>query len=467
MPDQQPRATTSAAGQLALELPSALPALPLEPEWKAQARLWGPSLHPMCSYLASFPAALPHAFIARYTRPGDAVLDPFSGRGTAPLQAAAEGRIGLGNDLNPLAYVLTAAKLEPATPAEARTRLLALRLAWNADAPAWDALGERARARPGHPSAHVPAPGSGGGPAARDETLPDEVALAFHPRTLGQLLFLRSHLRLDDRTDRFLAGALAGILHGKTPSYLSTVMPNTFSMAPRYVKSFVAEHGYEPPRRDAFDALAAKLDRLYRHPLPPTAGIALHGDARTAGRRARAALRARGLPDRVRLVVTSPPYLRVLKYGYYNWLRTWLLGFDARAIDAELDDAHTREPYLVFLREVLDDLRPALTDDGIAVLVIGDVETDRGKPSSAGLHLPERVWEEAAHPAGFRLAGIVRDEVAANRKMTRLWGDEAGQATKTDQILVLGATDLGRRRAVSSAGLPIDWQWPPTRLRPL
>ena len=467
MPDQRPRATPSAAGQLALELPSALPSLALEPEWKAQARLWGHSLHPMCSYLASFPAALPHAFIARYTRPGDVVLDPFSGRGTAPLQAAAEGRIGVGNDLNPLASVLTAAKLDPATPAEAKTRLIALRLAWAADAAAWDTLGERVVARPGHPSASVPAPGSGRGPDARDESVPDEVALAFHPRTLGQLLLLRSQLQLDDRTDRFIAGALAGILHGKTPSYLSTVMPNTFSMAPRYVKTFVAEHGYEAPRRDAFDALNAKLARLYRQPLTTTTGIALHGDARTAGRRARAALRARGLPDRARLVVTSPPYLRVLKYGYYNWLRTWQLGFDAKAIDAELDDAHTREPYLVFMREVLGDLRPALTDDGIAVLVIGDVETDRGKPSSDGMHLTERVWEEAAHPAGFHLAGVVRDEVAANRKMTRLWGDEAGQATKTDRILVLGATDAGRRRAIAAADLPIDWQWPPTRLRSL
>ncbi len=467
MPDQPSRSHAAADGQLALELPSALPTLALAPEWKQQARLWGHSLHPMCSYLASFPAALPHAFIARYTRPGDVVFDPFSGRGTAPLQAAAEGRIGVGNDLNPLAHVLTAAKLDPATRAEARTRLTALRLAWSADAAAWDALGERAHARPGHPSASLPSPGSGRGPDARDETVPDEVALAFHPRTLGQLALLRSQLQLDDHTDRFIAGALAGILHGKTPSYLSTVMPNTFSMAPRYVRTFVAQHGYEPPSRDAFDALGAKLDRLYRQPLPATTGIALHGDARTAGRRARAALRARGLPDRARLVVTSPPYLRVLKYGYYNWLRTWLLGFDARAIDAELDDAHTREPYLAFLREVLADLRPALTDDGIAVLVVGDVETDRGKPSRDGHHLPERVWEEAAHPAGFRLAGIVRDEVAANRKMTRLWGDEAGQATKTDRLLVLGATEAGRRRAIAGADLPIDWTWPPQRLRTL
>jgi site-specific DNA-methyltransferase (adenine-specific) len=166
-------------------------------------------------------------------------------------------------------------------------------------------------------------------------------------------------------------------------------------------------------------------------------------------------------------VVTSPPYLRVLKYGYYNWLRTWLLGFDAAAIDAELDAAHRREPYLVFLREVLADLRPALTDDGIAVVIIGDVEMDRGKPSSEGIGLAERAWEEAALPAGYRLAGVVRDEVAANRKMTRLWGEQAGRATKTDQILVLGAGEAGRRRALSTADLPIDWEWPPSRLRAL
>ena len=454
-------------GQLALELPAALPTLGLEPEWKAQQRLWGHSLHPMCSYLASFPAALAHAFIARYSRPGDVVLDPFSGRGTAPVQAAAEGRIGVGNDLNPLAHVLTAAKLEPATPAEARLRLAALRLAWAGEAGHWLDLADRVLARPGHPSAFVPAAGSGDGPDARTEAVPTEVSVAFHARTLAQLLLVRSQLRLDDRTDRFLAGALAGILHGKTPSYLSTIMPNTFSMAPRYVLDFVARTGYEPPERDVFDALSAKLDRLYRQPLPATRGISLLGDARTAGRRSRAALRARGLPDRARLIVTSPPYLRVLKYGYYNWLRTWLLGFDARLIDETLDDAHTRKPYLAFMRDVLADLRPALTDDGIAVIIVGDVETDRGKPSTAGHGLAEAVWEQAAFPAGFRLAGLVRDEVAANRKMTRLWGEEAGQATKTDRILVLGATEAGRRRALASASTPIDWQWPPTRLRAL
>ena len=462
-------ARASTADQLRLPLAeTAVPVLPelaIAPEWKEQPRLWGHPLHPMCSYLASFPASLVHAFIGRYSRRGDVVLDPFSGRGTTPLQACAEGRVGVGNDLNPFAHLLTAAKVEPAGRPETATRVAALRLGWRASAADWQSAANAVVSDPGG-SALVPAAGAGpgGGPA---EPVPAEVAVAFHPRTLAQLLFLRAALQLADPVDRFLAAAMTGILHGKSASYLSPLMPNTFSMAPRYVREFASRTGFLAPERDVFVGLERKLSRLHREALPRTPGIALLGDARDAADRARSALRERGLPDRVRLVVTSPPYLRVVKYGYYNWLRTWFLGFDARAIDATLDDAHHREPYLAFLRDVLAELRPALADDAVVVLVIGDVATDRGRPipGGHGFGLAERVWEAAAEPTDYRLAGIAVDEIAANRKMTKLWGAEAGRATKTDRILVLGATEAGRRRALAGASMPVAWDWPPRGLR--
>jgi site-specific DNA-methyltransferase (adenine-specific) len=466
-------------GQLALQIASDLPRLAIEPEWKDQQRLWGHSFHPMCSYLASFPAGLVHAFIARYSRPGDVVLDPFSGRGTTPLQACAEGRVGAGNDLNPFAQILTAAKVDPPTKADIKTRVASLRLAWAASAGEWNDLADSIVADPGS-SIEVPGAGSrpiaappsgprsssrtdwrGSIPVRPDATVPFEVALAFHPRTLAQLLFLRAGLDPDDRTDRFVLATLTGILHGKSASYLSAVMPNTFSMAPRYVRDFVERTGFHSPERDTFGLLDDKLRRLYRQPLPASRGIALLGDARDAGVRFREALHARGLPERARLVVTSPPYLRVVKYGYYNWLRLWLLGYDASAIDDLLDDAHHRDAYLVFMREVLRGLRSALADDAVIALVIGDVEMDRGRPAVGGIGLAESVWELAAAPEGYRLAGIASDDVAAGRKMTKLWGDEAGQATKVDRILVLATGEAGRRRAISGASLPIDWEWPP------
>jgi site-specific DNA-methyltransferase (adenine-specific) len=468
----------TAAAQLELGLAGELPRLPIEPDWKASPRLWGHAFHPMCSYLASFPAPLAHAFIARYSRPGDVVLDPFAGRGTVPLQACVEGRLGVGNDLNPFAHVLTAAKVDPPTRGEAAARLARLRIEWSFDAAEWNALGALLSAAAGHamadrgtgtsggghalPVAGIAVPGAGSGASVRDgdEAVPLEVALAYHPRTLGQLLFIRSRLDLADRADRFLAAAVAGILHGKSRSYLTDLMPNTFSMAPRYVRDFALRTGFAGPERDVFTCLGEKLGRLDRDGRPASRGLALLGDARDAGARARVALRERALPERARLVVTSPPYLRVLKYGYYNWLRAWFLGFDAAEIDRTLDDAHRREPYLAFLRETFAGLRPALADDAVVVVVIGDVEADRGKRIGDGIGLADAAWRAAAEPEGYRLAGIVLDPVAAPRKMTKLWRDAAGQATKTDRILVMGATETGRRRALAGAGMPVRWDGP-------
>ena len=298
-----PRASARARGrQLALELPLDLPPIAIAPEWKAQQRLWGHSFHPMCSYLASFPAALTHAFIARYSRPGDVVLDPFSGRGTTPLQACAEGRIGVGNDLNPFAHLLTASKVEPGDPSRRPRRAWPqLRLALE--------RGRRRLAgarRTGRPPTRrappVPPAGSGGGPPAH-EAVPAEVALAFHPHTLGQLLFVRASLRLDDRTDRFLAAAITGILHGKSASYLSELMPNTFSMAPRYVRDFAARTAFASPRRDVFDGLG----RQARPAVPP------------AGRPPPRASRCSAMPGTSRRAPWGPSAIAAGPTGRASW----------------------------------------------------------------------------------------------------------------------------------------------------
>jgi len=420
-------------------------------EWKAQPRLWGHAFHPMCSYLGSFPAALAHAFIARYSRPGDVVLDPFSGRGTVPLQACAERRIGAGNDLNPMAAVLSAAKIDPPTRLEAETRLAHLGIDWTLEATDWMAV---ASAGPG---ALVERPMGG------FDVLPREVASAFHVRTLAQVLFLRRRLSTSERTDRFLAGALLGILHGRSGSYVSDLMPNSFSLGARYATAFAARRGTPAPDRDVFALLAAKVSRVYRDGLPPSRGVALHGDARDAGTRLRAALRARALPDRARLVLTSPPYLGTIRYGAANWLRLWFLGEDPAAVDASLDAPRRVPDYTRFVAEVLADLRGALAADGVVALVVGDVATDLGRARAGDHRLATAVWEGAAEPEGYRLAGILTDEIASNRKMTRLWGAEAGRTTATDRILLLSPTELGRRRAIAASRAPVEWAWPPRR----
>jgi hypothetical protein len=446
-----PPVTASDLTALTLPLPDPganLPELPLAADWRDQRRLWGHSFHPMCSYLGSFPAALAHAFVERFSRPGDVVLDPFSGRGTVPLQASVERRIGAGNDANPLAYLLTAAKVDPPTRLEAQARLAALRMEWSTESADWLSI---ALAGPG---ALLERRGGG------LETVAPEVLASFHPIALAQLLFLRRRLELGDRTDRFLAAAMLGILHGRSRGYVSDAMPNGFSVPPAYLTRTLARRDRPVAGADVLSLLTAKLRRLYRDGQPPTRGVALQGDARDAGPRISAALRSRGLPELARLVITSPPYLRTLRYGSANWLRLWFLGEEAAVVDRAMDAPRSAVEYARFLGEVLSGLRDALADDAVLVLVLGDVATDQGKRRPGHAAVVQGVWESAAEPLGFRLAGVIRDPVPANRKLTRLWGREAGRATDTDRILVLGATELGRRRALAAMQSSVDWTWP-------
>lgn len=441
--------------------PVPLPALAMETDWKAQQRLWGHSFHPMCSYLGSFPAALAQSFISRYSRPGDVVIDTFSGRGTVPLQACAERRIGVGVDANPLATLLTGAKTDPPSRREVETRLELLRIDWSRAKHDWIELAHGASIDPG--VAVVPAVQKNGRIL---EPLPAHVAAVFHPRTLAQLLFLRSTLDRTQRADRFLLAAAVGILHGSSASYLSTAMPNAFSLAPAYTRRWLDDRDGAPPDRDVLALIAVKLRRLFRDRLPEQTGIALGGDARESGPRIRAALRARGLPDRARLVVSSPPYLRVIRYGSYNWLRLWFLGHDPADVDRDTTPPAETEAYGRFFRDVLSSLREVLTDDAVLVLVLGDVARQGGRTRFPVVALAEQVWELAAEPSGYRLAGVVTDDVAPRHKLTRMWGTEAGRATDTDRLLVLGATEAGRRRALAGITTPVDWSSPRTVARP-
>ena len=430
----------------------------IAPEWKDQQRLWGHSFHPMCSYLASFPAALTHAFIARYSRPGDVVLDPFSGRGTTPLQACAEGRIGVGNDLNPFAHLLTAAKVEPATRAAgARPGSPQLRLAWNAD------VGRLARPRrravaadPAAPTRCVPAAGSGRRPGDGVGDRPGR-GRARVPSADARPAAVRPDVAPARRPDR----PVPGRRDHRDPPRQERELPlradaehvqHGAALRPRLRRpDGVRIAGARRLRRP----LEAKLDRLYRQPAaagrPGSRSSATPATSRHARR---AALRARGRPDRARLVVTSPPYLRVVKYGYYNWLRTWFLGFDAAR---DRRDARRRPPSRAVPR--VPARRPRRPPPG--------ADRRRGRrarhrrrarPTAGGRIRGRRRPRRAAsgsRPPSPRAIGWPASRSTTSppiRKMTKLWGDEAGARPRPTGSSSSAPREAGRRRALAGAG---------------
>ena len=242
-----------------------------------------------------FPETFVQKWIDRLTVPGDAVLDPFSGRGTTALTAILGGRNAIAGDTNDVAYCLTKAKTQAPSLEQVSRRLRRLR--HDFDRGEW---------------------------LARTTEQSEFFRVAFAPRTLSQLLFLRERLRWkNSRTDCMVAALVLGSLHGEShisPSYLSNRMPRTISTKPDYSVRFWRRHRLVAPDRDTFDVVWRRARFRYESPLPVGRSTVIHSDFR------RLPLLAAGWGQSVQCVITSPPYLDMTNFEEDQWLRLWFLG---------------------------------------------------------------------------------------------------------------------------------------------
>lgn len=242
-------------------------------------------------YYAMFPIRFAQDAIDRFTDPGDLVLDPFCGRGTAPYAAMVAGREALACEINPVAWVYAATKTAPAPDPETvkrRIRDIA------------DSIESEDRE-----------------PRSEFQTL------AFCPTVLGFLHAARRELRWRrDTTDRTVAALILHYLHSKIPQGLSNQMRHCRAMSPNYCVRWWNSNGYEmPPEIDPVGFLNSRVDWRYRKGIPEkshSSGVTVVlGDSATD-------LELTTLP--ARLVVTSPPYSSVTNYKADSWLRLWALG---------------------------------------------------------------------------------------------------------------------------------------------
>ncbi|HYR42680.1 MAG TPA: DNA methylase, partial [Terriglobia bacterium] len=127
-----------------------------------------------------------------------------------------------------------------------------------------------------------------------------------------------------------------------------------------------------PPKRDIFSILMNCAQYRYESPLPALKGKVVEGDVR------RASTLLRSYREKVRLVVTSPPYLDITDYHEDQWLRLWFLGGPSKPVTGQgKDDRHRRvEAYWQFLREAWKGVVPLLQDKAQVVIRIGGTRLD-------------------------------------------------------------------------------------------
>lgn len=340
--------------------------------WKTAPSRWGHPLHKMVSRIGSFPPALAHWFLVRFSKPNDVVLDPFSGKGTAPLEACLLGRVGIGNDLSPDAFTITHAKV----------RAIAMRSIYN-----W-VLESRKLTNILKNQIKI------------DEA-PDEVQVFFHKETLKQILIVRS-LLLDKKDDAsmFIKALMLGILHGPCEHHLSVKCSHSFSMSPNYIKKYVRKYRLKKPRRDVFDSLLRKAMKVLSKGIPPVKGLAFNNDAKN-------------LPledESVDLIITSPPYLSVLTTAWDNWLRLWFLGYDYKDVEKKLTQTSSPNIYIAHMRDFLKEFFRVLKANRACVLVLGDIKVARCKRSLADLVI------KAGEEVGFGVKMTIDDDIRLENK---------------------------------------------------
>jgi SAM-dependent methyltransferase len=308
--------------------------------WQGSFNARESSFHQLAPYVGKLKSGMVRVLIGLYSRPGDTVLDPFSGSGVVPLEAALAGRRALANDLSPYAYVLTRGKLEaPGSERVALDRAKVLVDMVECKAPAMDLT----------------------------ET-PEWVQEFFHPDTLREILVAFQLLR--EKEDYFLTACLLGILHHVRPGFLS--------YPASHLVPYLRKTRYPPDKfpkmytyRDLRSRLLAKVKRAYRRPMLP-----VDWEEREYQVCCTNSMNMPIQDETVDVIVSSPPYFGALDYARDNRLRLWFLGCeDWKQLDALL--TANSKVYLPQMSVCLQEMDRVLKPGRKCVLVLGDVERDR------------------------------------------------------------------------------------------
>ncbi len=242
----------------------------------------------------SFSPGLASYFILRLAARGEAVLDPFCGLGTVPVEAAIQGRVGLGCDVNPLNLLFAKAKLEPADITEVTLWLQKVNLRKLIN--------------------------------VKDFT--DEFKPFYSLDTFREIINMSSACReTSDRASRFIQAVAAALLHGPAVSYLSAYSPSQISLHPEEQDRMNRQRRQYPDYRSLTPRVLRKAASVLRDGIPS----GLRGAARAGSAVWNSDPRNMNTVPAasVDLIMSSLPQPFEDVRSWDNWLKNWFLGTDS------------------------------------------------------------------------------------------------------------------------------------------
>lgn len=305
-------------------------------------RNWGHSWHSLCSYHGKLKPAIAHFMVSKFTKPGDVILDPLCGVGTIPLEACLQGRIGIGNDLSELAYVVSKAKLEKPEQTDCLSVLKELNdyIENTKNSLAIDNQIEQ----------------------YTDFGFNGKLSSYFHPDTYRELLSARSYfvprIKNLSSAEAMVFSCLLHVLHGNRPYALSRQSHPLTPYAPKgeFVYKSVIQHIEDKL------TLSYKRGEFEQYCF----GRSIFGDYND--------LSEKGL--QVDAVICSPPFADSIRFYMQNWMRLWLCGWepdDYKNADAVFLDQKQKKDFDIY-KSFFEMCHKVLKKNGKVILHLGKTD---------------------------------------------------------------------------------------------
>ena len=253
-------------------------------------RNWGNGLHSVCSYQGKMKPALASFLVKVFSDENDLVLDPFSGSGTIPFEAALNNRKSLGIDISLLAASLSNAKLMAYDETEVFSIIDNLSEYIEFNKPSKKTILD-----------------------SEEVKFNKTISEYFHPNTLTEILtardfFIKFHIP-ENGNWALVFSCLLHILHGNRPYALSRNSHPITPYAPtgEYIYKNLIKHLLQKVNK------SLETDRGVNF-LP---GFTHKSDILESWPNS---------SNNVNTIITSPPFFDSTKFYMTNWMRYWFCG---------------------------------------------------------------------------------------------------------------------------------------------